>query len=132
MVTVAASNNDIPVLTVEVLIASIPPPNSRIRLAMCIEKSTPTPTKIDPIITVTSDRETSICHITSHCNATVAITGAVVHNENLISLNTIARVIKVRTTAKPKDDHWLPTINSLTAMAVAATPVKSPALIFPS
>ena len=48
-----------------------------------------------------------------------------------MSLNTIAKVISVRATAKPSDDHCEPTISSLTAMAVAATPVRSPALIFP-
>ena len=89
-----------------------------------MEKSTPTPTKIEPIMTVTRDNGTSICHMTSHCNATVAITGEVVQNEYRISLKTTARVIKVRIIAKPSEVHCESTINWLTSMAVAATPVS--------
>ena len=105
--TTAASNRDIPVPIAAVRMASRPPPNSRIRLDMWIEKSTPTPTKIEPIITVTNDKSTSILHITSHCKATVAMTGEVVKSEYLISLNTMAKVISVRTTAKPRDVECL-------------------------
>ena len=95
---------------------------------MWIEKSTPTPTKIEPIITVTSDSVTSICHITNHCKATVAITGDVVQKEYLMSLNTIAKTIRVRIIANASEVYCEPTINWFTSIAVAATPVRCSAL----
>ena len=54
-VTIAASNKDIPVPIAALLIAFIPPPSSLIRLEICMEKSTPTPTRIEPIMTVTNE-----------------------------------------------------------------------------
>ena len=106
----------------------MPPPSSLIRLDMCIEKSTPTPTKIDPIITVTNDSVTSICHITNHCRATVAITGEVVQNEYWMSLKTIAKTIRVRIIANASEVYCEPTMSSFTSIAVAATPVRCSAL----
>ena len=106
----------------------MPPPSSRIRLAMWMEKSTPTPTKIEPIMTVTSESGTSICHITSHWSATVAITGEVVQIEYRMSPNTTAKVMRVRIMANPSEVHCDPTMSSLTSIAVAATPVKSSAV----
>ena len=56
-------------------------------------------------MTVTSESGTSICHITSHCNATVAITGEVVQIEYRMSRNTTAKVMRVRMMANPSEVH---------------------------
>jgi hypothetical protein len=79
-VTVVASNKLMPVLAHADFIASRDPPNSLTLLAICIQKSTPTPTSIDPIITVTRDIDTPQESIISHCIATVKPTGSVVNN----------------------------------------------------
>ena len=55
VVTSVASAKLIPVVAHAAFIASKFPPSSLTLLAICIEKSTPTPTRIEPTITVTSD-----------------------------------------------------------------------------
>ena len=81
------------------------PPNSFTRLAICIEKSTPTPTRIEPIMTVTRDKLTLPWSITSHCMKTVNVTGVVVRIANRISLNTNPSVKTVNSKAKINDLH---------------------------
>ena len=76
----AASTSDIPVEDAATQIAYKSPPNTLTQFARCMEKSTPTPTRIEPIITVTKDNSTSIISITIHCIATVKTTGRVVKN----------------------------------------------------
>ena len=104
--------------------ASIVPPCSLILLAICIEKSTPTPTKIDPIITVIRERSTSSPSIASHCIITVNPTGSVVRIAYLTSLNTKARVSTVNNSANPRDDHCESTIKLLTSIVMEATPIN--------
>ena len=104
-VTVVASNRLIPVLAQATCTASIVPPCSLTRLAICIEKSIPTPTSIEPTITVTSDSGTPSESIASHCIATVKPTGIVVNKANLRSRNTKPRVRTVNSRAKPNDVH---------------------------
>ena len=104
-VTVVASNRLIPVLEHAVRIPSNVPPISLTLFAMCMEKSIPTPTRIDPIITVTRDSDKPHESITNHCMATVNPTGIVVRKAYLMSLKTRARVIIVNPSAKAREVH---------------------------
>ena len=123
-VTVVASKRLIPVLAHEVRMASIDPPNSFTRFAICIEKSIPTPTRMDPIITVTRERDTPPLSITSHCIATVKPTGTVVNNAYLMSRKTRASVRIVKPRAKARDVHWESTMSLLTSIVTDATPMS--------
>ena len=97
--------------------------------AICIEKSTPTPTRIDPIITVTRFNGTPFESITIHCIPTVKPTGTVVNNAYLKSLKTNAKVRMVNANAKNNDLHCEPTINSFISIDIGATPIRFEASI---
>ena len=95
---------------------------------MWIEKSIPTPTRIDPTITVTRESGTPRESIASHCIATVKPTGTVVNRAKRRSLNTRPNARMVARRANPREVHCESTIRLLTAIVTEATPTRSEAL----
>ena len=66
---------------------------------------------MDPIITVTRERDTPPLSMTNHCIATVKPTGTVVSKAYLMSRKTRARVSIVKPKANAKDVHWESTMS---------------------
>ena len=79
------------------------------------------PTRIDPIITVTSESEAPVDAMTNHWSATVAMTGEVVHNAYLGSPNWTASTSNVNTMANPREDHCEPTMRLFTSIVTEDT-----------